>query len=214
MSFPTGGNLQPSPQVTKSSRLSLDICPTEMSAAQFSSVTQSCLTLCDLMDCSTPGLPVHHQFQELTQTHVHRVGDATQPAHMFTKGMYKSASRSLLQNSLEVAQMPPGKKMNKQQPYSHTEEHCFSIQRANRGCTGHRFTSQTQREQRNQTQKGARWGLPGGPVAKTLPANAGGGLDPWGAAKIPLASRPKSQNIKQKQCCSVQFRHSVVSDSL
>ena len=42
---------------------------------QFSSVTQSRLTLCDPIDCSTPGLPVHHQFLELTHTHVHRVGD-------------------------------------------------------------------------------------------------------------------------------------------
>ena len=48
---------------------------------QFGSVTQSCLTLCDPMDCSRPGLPVHHQFLELTQTHVHRVGDTTQPSH-------------------------------------------------------------------------------------------------------------------------------------
>ena len=46
---------------------------------QFSSVTQSCLTLCDPMDCSTPGLPVQHQQLELTQTHVHWVGDAIQP---------------------------------------------------------------------------------------------------------------------------------------
>ena len=48
---------------------------------QFSSVTQSCLTLCDPMDCSMPGLPVHHQLLELTQTHVHQVGDAIQPSH-------------------------------------------------------------------------------------------------------------------------------------
>ena len=47
----------------------------------FSSVAQSCLTLCDPMNCSTPGLPVHHQLPELTQTHVHRVGDAIQPSH-------------------------------------------------------------------------------------------------------------------------------------
>ena len=49
--------------------------------AQFSSVTQSCLTLCDPMDCSTPDFPVHDQLPELTQTHVHRVGDAIQPSH-------------------------------------------------------------------------------------------------------------------------------------
>ena len=48
---------------------------------QFTSVVQSCLTLCDPMDCSTPGLPVHHQLPEFTQTHVHRVGDAIQPSH-------------------------------------------------------------------------------------------------------------------------------------
>ena len=47
----------------------------------FSSVAQLCLTLCDPMDCSTPGLPVHHQLPELTQTHVHWVGDAIQPPH-------------------------------------------------------------------------------------------------------------------------------------
>ena len=45
------------------------------------SVTQSCPTLCDPMDCSTPGFPIHHQLPELTQTHVHPVGDAIQPSH-------------------------------------------------------------------------------------------------------------------------------------
>ena len=50
-------------------------------SVQFSSVTQSCPTLCDPMNRSTPGLPVHHQLQEFTQTHVHRVGDAIQPSH-------------------------------------------------------------------------------------------------------------------------------------
>ena len=46
-----------------------------------SSASQSCLTLCDPMDCSTPGFPVHHQLLEHAQTHVHRVGDAIQPSH-------------------------------------------------------------------------------------------------------------------------------------
>ena len=50
-------------------------------SVQFSSVTQSCLTLRDPMNCSTPGLPVHHQFPEFTQTHVHRVSDTIQPSH-------------------------------------------------------------------------------------------------------------------------------------
>ena len=49
-------------------------------SVQFNSVTQSCPTLCDPMNCSTPGLPVHHHLQEFTQTHVHRVHDATQPS--------------------------------------------------------------------------------------------------------------------------------------
>ena len=48
---------------------------------QFSSVTQSCPTLCYPMDCSTPGLPVHHQLLEFTQTLIHCVGDAIQPPH-------------------------------------------------------------------------------------------------------------------------------------
>ena len=48
---------------------------------QFSSVAQSCPTLCNPMNRSTPGLPVHHQLPELTQTHVHRVSDAIQPSH-------------------------------------------------------------------------------------------------------------------------------------
>ena len=50
-------------------------------SVQFSSVAQSCLTLCDPMDCSTPGLPVHHHLPEPTQTHVHWAGDAIQPSH-------------------------------------------------------------------------------------------------------------------------------------
>ena len=54
---------------------------TPLRMVQFSSVTQSCLTLCDPMDCSTPGFPVHHQLLELAQTHVLQGGDAIQPSH-------------------------------------------------------------------------------------------------------------------------------------
>ena len=50
-------------------------------AVQFSSVTQSCPTLCNSMDCCTPGFPVHHQLLELAQTHVHQVSDAIQSSH-------------------------------------------------------------------------------------------------------------------------------------
>ena len=49
--------------------------------SSLSSVTQSCPTLCEPMDCSAPGFPVHHQLPELAQTHVHRVSDAIQPSH-------------------------------------------------------------------------------------------------------------------------------------
>ena len=50
-------------------------------SVQFTSVTQLCLTLCDPMDCSTPGFPVHHQFLEIAQTHVHHVCDTIQPSY-------------------------------------------------------------------------------------------------------------------------------------
>ena len=52
-----------------------------LDSVQFSSVAQLCPTLCDPMNCSTPGLPVHHQLLEFTRTHVHRVGDAIQSSH-------------------------------------------------------------------------------------------------------------------------------------
>ena len=53
----------------------------ETSGNEIRSVIQSYPTLCNSMDCSTPGLPVHHQLPEFTQTHVHQVGDAIQPSH-------------------------------------------------------------------------------------------------------------------------------------
>ena len=59
----------------------LESNPTHTKEAQFSSVAQSCPTLCDPMNCSMPGLPAHHQLPECTQTHVHQVSDAIQPSH-------------------------------------------------------------------------------------------------------------------------------------
>ena len=53
----------------------------KLSSGQFSLVAQSCPTLCDPMNRSTPGLPIRHQLPEFTQTHVHRVSDAIQPSH-------------------------------------------------------------------------------------------------------------------------------------
>ena len=55
-----------------------------MLSVQFSLADQSYLTLCYPMNCSTPGLPVHHQLLEFTQTHVHQVGDAIQPSHLLS----------------------------------------------------------------------------------------------------------------------------------
>ena len=63
-------------------------------SVQFSSVAQLCLTLCDPMDCSTPGFPVHHQLPELAQTHVHRVSDAIQPSHPLSSPSPPSLSLS------------------------------------------------------------------------------------------------------------------------
>ena len=57
------------------------VCSTNISSVQFSSIAQSCLNVCNPMNSSTPGLPVHHQLLEFTQTLVHRVGDAVQPSH-------------------------------------------------------------------------------------------------------------------------------------
>ena len=57
---------------------------TSFSSVQFISVTQLCPTLCDSMNYTTPGLPVHHQLPEFTQTHVYRVHDAIQPSHLLS----------------------------------------------------------------------------------------------------------------------------------
>ena len=59
----------------------LDVQSIVESSVQFSSIDQLCSTLCDPMDCSRSGLPVHHQLLEFTQTHVHWVSDAIQPSH-------------------------------------------------------------------------------------------------------------------------------------
>ena len=83
-----------------------------ISSVQFSSVSQSCPTLCDLMNRSTPGLPVHHQLPEFTQTHVHGVGDAIQPSHPLSSpsppALIPSQHQSLFQwvnSSHEVAKV-------------------------------------------------------------------------------------------------------------
>ena len=70
----------------------------QFSSIQFSSVAQLCPTLCDPMNCSTPGLPVHHQLPEFTQTHVHRVGDAIQPSHPLSSPSPPAPNPSQQQN--------------------------------------------------------------------------------------------------------------------
>ena len=82
MPFPSPGDL-PDPGIEPTSpALGGGFFTTDhLVSVQFSSVTQSCPTLCDPMNRSTPGLPVYHQLPEFTQTHVHRVSDAIQPSH-------------------------------------------------------------------------------------------------------------------------------------
>ena len=65
---------------------------TVMSSVHFSSVAQSCLTLCDTMNRSTPGLPLYHQLPEFTQTPVHQVSDAIQPSHPLSSRVFSNES--------------------------------------------------------------------------------------------------------------------------
>ena len=86
-SFPASGSFSMSEFLTpggQSTRALVSASASQFFASvqfKFSSVTQSCLALCDPMDRSTPGLPVHHQLLEFTHTHAHWVGDAIQPSH-------------------------------------------------------------------------------------------------------------------------------------
>ena len=75
-------------------------------SVQFSSVAQSCPTLCDPMNCSTPGLSVHHQLPESTQTHVHRVGDAIQPSHPLSSPSPSAPNPSQHQSLFESESFP------------------------------------------------------------------------------------------------------------
>ena len=75
------------------------------SSVQFSSVAQSCQTLCDPMNCSTPGLPVPHQHPEFTQTLVHGVGDAIQPSHPLSSPSSPAPNPSQHHWSFPVSQL-------------------------------------------------------------------------------------------------------------
>ena len=74
-------------------------------SVQFSSVTQSCQTLCDPVNHSTPGLPVHHQLLEFTQTDVHRVSDAIQPSHPLSSPSPPAPSPSPASESFPMSQL-------------------------------------------------------------------------------------------------------------
>ena len=76
-----------------------------LTAGGISSVAHSCPTLCNPMDCSTPGLPVHHQLLEFTQTHVHRVGDAIQPSHPLSSPSPPAFNLSPASGSFRMSQL-------------------------------------------------------------------------------------------------------------
>ena len=75
-------------------------------SVQFSSLAQSCLTLCNPMNGSTLGFPVHHQLPEFTQTHVHQVSDAIQPSHPLSSP-YPSAFNLSTSGSFQMSQLFP-----------------------------------------------------------------------------------------------------------
>ena len=74
-------------------------------SVQFSSVAQSCLTLCNTMNRSMPGLPVHHQLLELTQMHVHWVSDAIQPSHPPSSPSPPALNLSRASGSFQMSQL-------------------------------------------------------------------------------------------------------------
>ena len=76
--------------------------PVHICIYQFSSVAQLCPTLCNPMDCSTPGFPVHHQLLEPTQTHVLRFGDAIQPSHLLSSSSSPALNLSQYQSLFQL----------------------------------------------------------------------------------------------------------------
>ena len=79
--------------------------PHKSLSLKFSSATQSCPTLCNPMNRSTPGLPVHHQLPKSTKTHVHRVGDAIQPSHPLSSPSPPAPNPSQYQGSFPMSQL-------------------------------------------------------------------------------------------------------------
>ena len=91
--FPSPGNL-PNPGINPGLPHCRQILSSWATREAFSSVAQSCPTLCDPMNRSTPGFPIHHQLPEFTQNHVHQLGDAIQPSH-FSVVPFSSCPQSL-----------------------------------------------------------------------------------------------------------------------
>ena len=94
---------------------------------QFSSVAQLCLTLCDPRNLSKPGLSVHHQLPEFTQTHVHRVGDAIQPSHPLSSPSPPApnpSQRVINENRLLQDQPPPDRALLSQPPFPNYHRLC------------------------------------------------------------------------------------------
>ena len=110
-----GGRMKQIVQVEKkenNDRCKLKLIIIVLNVNGFSSVSESCLTLCDPMNHNTPGLPIHHQLPESTQTHIHQVGDAIQPSHHLlspsSPALSLSQHQGLFQwvsSSLEVAKV-------------------------------------------------------------------------------------------------------------
>ena len=101
-----------------------------MFSVQLSSVAQSCLTLCDPMDCSKPVFPVHHQLLELAQTHAHRVGDGIQPSHPLSSP--SPAFRFGKHRWANLSYLPKTEKWNPN--YSSTHYHHFGNQSPRNWC--------------------------------------------------------------------------------
>ena len=140
-------------------------------SVQFSSVAQLCPTLCDPMNHSMPGLPVHYQLPEFTQTHVHRVVDAMQPSHPLSSpsppAPNPSQHQGLFQwvnSSHEVAKVL---EFQLQYPYLGN-----SMGKGAWWATGHGVAK---RHDWSIEHSNTCWDFPGGPVVKTSPSNAEGG---------------------------------------
>ena len=128
---------------------------TEWLGVQFSSVTQLCLTLCDLMDCSTPGLPVHHQLPEFTQTHVHWVGDAIISGFVVPFSHLQSFPAS---GSFQMTRSYPGKEW-REAKYSRRNRVQRPKERANPAWKATNDWSLVSKERMEETEKaGANWG--------------------------------------------------------